>query len=205
MYCGGMREGHMTEEVFGLLKKMDIRAVETQMALRCAPFIAGLKTSNLLIVENGQAAYVRQLLRNTRFSWFCLHQGEKKTAMLLYTGSELEPYLEKPEARIILCQQGYRDVPLQELLQIFAARYQAYMRGWREFPHEIGLFLGYPAEDVKGFMENGGKHFLCAGYWKVYGNAGEKLRLFQKFDQARERLVRLIADGICMEELLRYA
>lgn len=41
---------------------------------------------------------------------------------------------------------------------------------WREgFPHEIGLFLGYPPEDVQGFLADpgGGRCKLC-GHWKVY-------------------------------------
>ena len=35
-----------------------------------------------------------------------------------------------------------------------------------EFPHEIGLFLGYPPEDVEGFIQepNGQKY---TGIWKV--------------------------------------
>ena len=36
------------------------------------------------------------------------------------------------------------------------------------FPHEIGLFLGYPFEDVMGFIENKGENYLCSGCWKVY-------------------------------------
>ena len=31
------------------------------------------------------------------------------------------------------------------------------------FPHEIGIFLGYPAHDVRGFIENGGKN--CRFIW----------------------------------------
>ena len=37
-----------------------------------------------------------------------------------------------------------------------------------EFPHEIGLFLGYPPEDVQGFLEN--RLCKCVGCWKVYGD-----------------------------------
>ena len=37
-----------------------------------------------------------------------------------------------------------------------------------EFPHEIGVFLGYPLADVIGFIENRGKNFTACGYWKVY-------------------------------------
>ena len=37
-------------------------------------------------------------------------------------------------------------------------------------PHEIGVFLGYPIWDVKGFIDNKGKDFKYCGTWKVYNN-----------------------------------
>ena len=48
----------MTKELFELVKGMDLKAAETQIALRCAPLIAGLKVSNLLIVLNEQAGQI---------------------------------------------------------------------------------------------------------------------------------------------------
>ena len=38
-----------------------------------------------------------------------------------------------------------------------------------DFPHEIGVFLGYPLEDVVGFIRHRGKCFTCCGCWKSYG------------------------------------
>ena len=32
------------------------------------------------------------------------------------------------------------------------------------FPHEIGLLLGYPVEDVLGFIRYQGKNYLYTGY-----------------------------------------
>ncbi len=40
----------------------------------------------------------------------------------------------------------------------------------RQFPHEIGLFLGYPPEDVCGYIRNKGKCQKCTGHWQVYGD-----------------------------------
>lgn len=39
-----------------------------------------------------------------------------------------------------------------------------------DFPHEMGILLGYPVEDVEGFIINNGKNELYTGYWKVYDN-----------------------------------
>lgn len=52
-----------------------------------------------------------------------------------------------------------------------------------DFPHEIGLFLGYPPEDVCGFMENKACNCKCVGCWKVYGDEAAAQK---KFDQYKK-------------------
>ena len=54
------------------------------------------------------------------------------------------------------------------------------------FPHELGLLLGYPAEDVRGFMGIGHKKCLYTGYWKVYEKPEEKIALFSEYDRAMD-------------------
>lgn len=218
----------MTKEVSQRLKQLDIRAAETQLALRCAPLIAGLKPANLLILKTCQTKELYSLLQNTRFSSYELYRTdlnktdseaesktdiktnagtktEPETVLLLYADKPLALCLEQPEARKILWQKGYRDFSLPALLACFAARYAYCRRNKGDFPHEMGLFLGYPPEDVAGFLENGGKNALYAGYWKVYRNRTEKVRLFRSFDQARACLVRLLADGVGMAQVLDFS
>lgn len=51
------------------------------------------------------------------------------------------------------------------------------------FPHEIGLFLGYPSEDVNGFIKYGADKAKCVGAWRVYGDeeaAKKKFALYKK-------------------------
>lgn len=59
----------------------------------------------------------------------------------------------------------------------------------REFPHEIGLFLGYPIEDVKGFIENKAECAKCVGCWKVYGDEEKAQKAFDKYKKC-ERVYR---------------
>jgi len=42
-----------------------------------------------------------------------------------------------------------------------------------KFPHEVGIFLGYPLEDVVCFEKNQGKNCKYCGYWKSYTNPSE--------------------------------
>ncbi len=50
-----------------------------------------------------------------------------------------------------------------------------------EFPHEIGLFLGYPPEDVSGFIENRACGCKCVGCWKVYGDREKAEKTFLRY------------------------
>ena len=63
------------------------------------------------------------------------------------------------------------------------------------FPHEIGLFLGYPAEDVYGFLKYGGKNCKYTGCWKVYSDVDRALALFDRYRRCRSALCRRVSNG----------
>lgn len=63
------------------------------------------------------------------------------------------------------------------------------------FPHEIGVFLGYPLYDVIGFIKNEGKYACCCGYWKVYGEQDAAERCFQRFNKCTRIYKRLFDSG----------
>ena len=79
-------------------------------------------------------------------------------------------YLGNQDVRQLFQKLGYKDFSLEYVLPRFRKRYEAHMNGEQQFPHEMGLLLGYPIEDVVGFMEHSGKEYLYSGYWKVYEN-----------------------------------
>lgn len=201
----------MDSDTFKLLYTLDIKAIGTQMALRCAPLIMGLKESNLLNVPVCQAAQLHRILRRTPIKSRLLYWPElnrkryQNAVFLLYRYEELFHYLAGSDVRGMLWKLGYHDFSFDGLFDILMLRYTAYLCGRGAFPHEMGLFLGYPPEDVRGFIENNGKNFLCTGYWKVYGDAEQKARLFWYFDRARDLLIRFLAQGIAIEEVLALA
>ncbi len=192
----------MCREVFEMVCQMNMKDVETRMALQCAPVIEGIKISNLLIVpaENGRAVWM--ILRNSGISCFRLLEGKSTVTFLLFRRQQLECFLNQERAQEILYSQGYREKGLGVILRRFGERYQAYMEQGGSFPHEMGLLLGYPVEDVQGFMEHGGQQFLYSGYWKVYENVPEKKKTFQSFEDARERMVQRLWSGCRIRELI---
>lgn len=177
--------------------------IEIQLALHGAPVLTGLKVSNLLIIPHQWQGWISRLAEEARLQLCQLYIGGQKTVLLLYHRRQLERYLMQPQTLSMLRRMGYRDISFAGLVGRLSGKYTDYMHGKGRFPHEMGLFLGYPAADVRGFIENKGKNFLYAGYWKVYENMEEKLQLFQAFDRAKESLICLLADGMRMQEILQ--
>ena len=64
-----------------------------------------------------------------------------------------------------------------------------------EFPHEIGVFLDYPVEDVRGFVQNSGCNYKLCGCWKVYGSVESARKKFAAYDKCREYLCRKLEQG----------
>lgn len=76
----------------------------------------------------------------------------------------------RAENRVLLTEAGYSGIILSDILQTIQMRYEAYVQKGKAFPHEIGVLLGYPAEDVKGFVVNEGKKlslfWLLESLWR---------------------------------------
>ena len=70
-----------------------------------------------------------------------------------------------------------------------------------EFPREVGLFLSYPPEDVKGFINHRAGGFKCAGLWKVCGDEEKARSLFDKYRKCTEIYCTLWQSGLKLEQL----
>lgn len=70
-------------------------------------------------------------------------------------------------------------------------------------PHEIGYFLGYPASDVRGFIEHEGREFLCCGCWKVYADVRGAQYRFARYRRCTRRAMRLYTAGASLVDLAR--
>ena len=73
------------------------------------------------------------------------------------------------------------------------------------FPHEVGLFLGYPAEDVEGFRRHGGQGYKYSGLWKVYSDVERAQRCFRQYGCCRRALCRRLEAGCRLVQLFRTA
>ena len=58
----------------------------------------------------------------------------------------------------------------------------------KDFPHEIGIFLGYPLKDVVGFMGYGNYKFCKTRYWRVYGDESISDKICNTFINDRSKM-----------------
>ena len=170
----------------------------------CSPTLAGLKTGSMfpVKVEPGQDIRdeLRQLNRQLRDKGLCvvmLRRTDKDALVYIYRPDHLERDLGSPEARRILESKGYCCGSTGNcLVQLIR-----HMEEDAEFPHEVGLFLGYPPEDVRSFMEDSRRGVKCTGCWKAYGNEEEAEKTFSKFRKCTALYRRELSRGKCLAQL----
>lgn len=192
----------MSQETFQMICSMNLKTMETQLVLQCAPVMLGVKISNLFMVPTAWSKEVELFFQKLPLSILRLYQTQKKCAFLVYRPNLLSEYLKRDEIKNLMREFGYEDMELEEMAERFQQRYEQSMQETGEYPHEIGIFLGYPVEDVRGFIENCGRDFVYSGYWKVYGDAARAIRQFKQFDAAKETGIQLLNRGYHICEII---
>lgn len=174
--------------------------LERLLAKHCAPVLCGQKTANLVAAAQELSVCLPEVLEGSRVSWVKLCGCRKYCHLLICDLNRLEQYLYREEHREFLDGCGYKGKGLAEMLALLAERYEGYQKRGGAFPHEIGLFLEYPLEDIKGFIAHQGQNALECGYWKVYGDVSRAREIFQLYDRLRETLTGLVAAGLSLTE-----
>lgn len=182
--------------------------IEQLIAYHCAPALSGIKPANLISVPDHAASRTTEYA--CRFNRQCNRCGvyfmhiprpEGRPLLLVYNRRLLERTLACPKVRQMLSEQGYTDSSLEAVL----GRLKQRLSVSADFPHEVGLFLGYPPEDVAGFIDNRGENYKLCGYWKVYGNADRAKSLFEQYTKCRLHCVRRLQQGTSLSALCQTA
>ncbi len=165
-----------------------VECLASFLALEAAEVIAGEKPANLISIVNrlrpcGRNPYGlwkqwgATVLAGSGLSVRELADRGDAILLLIYRRDALADLMARPAVRALLSRAGYGNPPgVNELLTTLSSRIAG-----GSFPHEIGIFLGYPLKDVAGFMGIAPIPFACQGPWKIFGNPGESLRLAERF------------------------
>lgn len=169
----------------------------------CAPTLACIKTGSLFnsCFESREAMKesIRELNRRIRekgLRAIPLRYRDGVGLIYLYRPQRLCADLKDEQAAALLTKYGYAAGHQAGCLRHLAAR----MEGSDGFPHEIGLFLSYPPEDVDGFIHRRGEA-KCSGAWKVYGDVQAAQATFDRYRRCTSSYMKRWQQGWSIEQL----
>lgn len=154
-----------------------------------APTLAGIKTGSLFTCAYTSRKSVEKSLQRLNRSFapkglclVALRYSKKNVLLYLFRPAKLSRDLRGREAAELLQREGYPCENCGKCLDMLTRK----LRSGGDFPHEIGLFLSYPPEDVKGFIENRAANYKFSGLWKVYGDETKAKELFAKYKKCTD-------------------
>ena len=190
------------------MSQSELKSFEKSIAYHLAPAMLGIKPACLMsmekdkggLEENVELFNSRAYAKGMRLTVLCECRSRK--LLFLYNEKLLSERLADKQVKAMLESYGYSGtMTLEEQLSKLSER----IAESGDFPHEIGLFLGYPVDDVTGFIQNKGRNYLLCGYWKVYSDEGRARRMFSNYDKCRNYLCNKLAQGESIYQALKIS
>lgn len=179
-------------------------SIELLLAYHCSPALLGIKSANLINCSITDYPNIEEELTilnkryNPRICFKVLSKKNNKLLVLVYQTKRLENTLFNKANNKYLLNKGY--LPSNNINDyINTLKYN--INNLDVFPHEIGVFLNYSLEDVIDY-ENGNSECKYVGYWKIYSNVDEKLKIFSTYTKCRNKMLSLLNRGYSLQAIL---
>lgn len=162
-----------------------------------APTISGIKAGSIITLRNAEKNDLSLWLQySTSFLYYynikCIEikREEKEGIFLFYNEALLNAILSDEAVTKFLCNFAYTEkMKLHDKLRHLKNRFLS------DCPHELGIFLGIPLEDVENFIEDPNKECLIVGYWKVYSNLSKAKQIFKAFEETKDVVMKSVIEG----------
>lgn len=179
-------------------------SIERSLIRHCSPTLASLKTASLFTLGFTCPQELNEVLGewNKRLSdkgvaMIPLREADNRALIYVFRINKLREELRCPKIRRFLLSNGYGGSDIGTALSTL----RAHLTELEDFPHEIGIFLGYPLDDVIGFITNKGQNCKCTGCWKVYCNECEAAKTFARYKKCETVYMRLWEHGRSVMQL----
>ncbi len=185
----------------------EVERLYAMIAYHAAPTLNRVKPSNLITFAPGPNSlidawrqYGAAICSRLKLSAVELSECSGSAVVFFYKEELLARTLTVPSGSAFLAENGYpENASVVDMLLRLKSRFS------EGCPHEIGIFLGIPAEDVRGFIRNGGQNCSACRYWKVYHNLQHAEERFAAFDRARSRMANALFTRFSTENAGRYS
>ena len=178
--------------------------IENFLVYNTSLVIAGVKPAvTIAMNKNNMKLYSnwnnfgKSFVEKINLEFIELRESNEAIIIMIYDKHILKKELNTKDHLEFLSKLGYPNkVEIKDYVNTLKSRYEKY-----HCPHELGLFLGIPFEDVKDFMECTTKKCLLCGYWKVYNDSSKAKMIFNQYDKVKEYTIRNMLEGNLSRDL----
>lgn len=182
----------------------DLEYLFSVIIRNAAPTIRKHKTSSLINFSNSNRnlnniweKYKHEVKAKLDVEYFELKKDASNTFVLFYNSEKIKLSIRDNKNMEFLKRFGYNEhMDTSQCLELLGERFQY------KCPHEIGIFLGYPIEDVASFVDCPNTKCKIVGYWKVYHDIENAEIIFKKYDDIKHAIIQLMMKGMKPTELL---
>ena len=183
--------------------------IENFLAYYCGPALAGIKTANIASYNTknnpNAKSYILGLNKKLNKKGIyieLLYECENRVLVMVYRRNRLCDYLNNESIKKLLQSYGYpKNFSLDLYLDFLKKRINEQYADGKDFPHEIGAFLGYPIHDIYGFIYHKNEGCLLTGEWKVYAQAEQAEKIFCRYQLCRKAILKRVNEGKTLEQL----
>jgi len=170
-----------------------------------APTLCGIKPANLFtLAERDFSKYEITLwknkLKNQNLCLTVFKSSENRWTIFAYDFVWIRQILSDVLVQAYLRGKGYSNP-----LDTFNSLHDLFSRLKKEngFPHEVGIFLGYPIQDVISFEENHGCNCKYCGYWKSYCNPEEAKKCSTQYKECSLMCKQWFEEGLSVPQIVK--
>ncbi len=164
-----------------------------------APTLCGVKPASLISVskevlfcEYKKIILWNKILESGQKKIKIARRGERLFLLFIYDEKLVQEIISKPGVLAYLNSKGYSaETEISSMVNELLRRLSCSP----VFPHEIGIFLGYPLEDVIGYEKYSGRETKFCGAWAVYGNVAEAVKKMTLYKKCSALCSSLLEDG----------
>lgn len=169
------------------------------LVIHSSPTLMNIKCSSLICLKSLTSVDKEEVkkLKEKGLSFLFMKNKMGCPLLFVYRRTTLSKLLKEKDRASVLAKFGYNTNNIDSSLLKLKKRLEEN----KDFPHEIGLFLGYPTDDVVSFIENKGQNYLYSGHWKVYHNEEKAKETFSEYNMCRDCLLSSYNNGISIERL----
>ncbi len=170
----------------------------------CSPTLCEIKPGNMFFVKNNDFSennfeQWKKSLFIRGFLSFAIKLSENSTAILICNVCWVRKILGDIAVHSYLVEKGYHCGGVFDFVNDFTYR----LHSIQGFPHEIGVILGYPVDDVIEFENHEGQNCKYCGQWKSYTDIEKAKQCHCNYKKCCCFCERLYNEGYTLEYILQ--